>query len=104
MDTLVPNIKVNRKEQYCPNTLWSNNRFSLGFLKTMADIDRFPLKEYWELHKMFKQYNADGVKVFVLCDWCKSVLDSRKFILLLINKGEIKLYDLNNIEINDKRN
>ena len=90
---------MKNKEKYCPNALLFNDNFGIGELKTKEDVNDFPLKYFWNLDETFKEYKAQNKKVFILCDWNKSIQDSTKFVLMLLSEdGEQTCYDMNNLK------
>ena len=102
------NGQKNNKEAYCPNPIFNNGTVSIGEFKTIEDAMNFPMQEIWCINRTqdnkFNSYVSQGCRLLIICDWCKSIQDSQKFVVALISKsGKITYWDLNDLPINTRQ-
>lgn len=89
-----------KRSTYCPNEFITRDDVSVGEFKTMDDVLNFPLKEIWDINRTksnkFKQYQSKGIRMYIICNWNKSIQDPTKFILKMQYKsGRVKYIDMN---------
>lgn len=89
---------------YCPNEFYNKDNVSVGEFKTIEEMMNFPIKDIWDINRTksnkFNLYRSNGMRFFILCNWCKKMRDPKKYILIMKYKsGKIKCLDTNNNEI-----
>ena len=95
----------NSKSKWCPNVFFENDNISIGEFKTLDDAMAFPIPDKWCVNRTvgdnkFEKYMALNVRVLIICDWSKSIQDSRKFVIALVYPdGQTIYYDFNDIQI-----
>lgn len=95
------------QERYCPNVFFDNGSISIGEFKTLDEAMNFPIQEIWCINRTednkYNSYRNQGARVLIICEWSKSIQDSRKFVVALVfNDGAIKYFDLNDLPIDAK--
>ena len=95
------------QERYCPNVFFDNGSISIGEFKTLDEAMNFPIQEIWCIDRTednkYNSYRNQGTRVLIICEWSKSIQDSRKFVVALVfNDGTIKYLDLNDLPIDAK--
>lgn len=95
----------NNKYKWCPNVIFEKGNVSIGEFKTLDDAMAFPIPDVWCVNRTvgdnkFEKYMALNVRVLIICDWSKSIQDSRKFVIALVYPdGQTIYFDFNDIQI-----
>lgn len=99
------NQNENDKSKWCPNVIFEKGNISIGEFKTLDDAMAFPISDVWCVNRTvgdnkFEKYMALSVRVLIICDWSKSIQDSRKFVIALVYPdGQTIYFDFNDIQI-----
>ena len=99
------NQNDNSKSKWCPNVFFEKGNVSIGEFKTLDDAMGFPIPDKWCVNRTvgdnkFEKYMALNVRVLIICDWSKSIQDSRKFVIALVYPdGQTIYFDFNDIQI-----
>ena len=99
------NQNDNSKSKWCPNVFFEKGSISIGEFKTLDDAMGFPIPDKWCVNRTvgdnkFEKYMALNVRVLIICDWSKSIQDSRKFVIALVYPdGQTIYFDFNDIQI-----
>lgn len=99
------NQNDNSKSKWCPNVFFEKGSISIGEFKTLDDALGFPIPDKWCVNRTvgdnkFEKYMALNVRVLIICDWSKSIQDSRKFVIALVYPdGQTIYFDFNDIQI-----
>ena len=95
----------NSKSKWCPNVIFEKGNISIGEFKTLDDAMAFPIPDVWCVNRTvgdnkFEKFMALNVRVLIICDWSKSIQDSRKFVIALVYPdGQTIYFDFNDIQI-----
>ena len=99
------NQNDNSKSKWCPNVIFEKGNISIGEFKTLDEAMSFPIPDKWCVNRTvgdnkFEKFMVLNVRVLIICDWSKSIQDSRKFVIALVYPdGQTIYYDFNNIQI-----
>ena len=99
------NQNDNSKSKWCPNVIFEKGNISIGEFKTLDEAMSFPIPDKWCVNRTvgdnkFEKYMALNVRVLIICDWSKSIQDSRKFVIALVYPdGQTIYFDFNDIQI-----
>lgn len=99
------NQNDNSKSKWCPNVFFEKGSISIGEFKTLDVAMGFPIPDKWCVNRTvgdnkFEKYMALNVRVLIICDWSKSIQDSRKFVIALVYPdGQTIYFDFNDIQI-----
>lgn len=99
------NQNDNSKSKWCPNVFFEKRSISIGEFKTLDDAMGFPIPDKWCVNRTvgdnkFEKFMALNVRVLIICDWSKSIQDSRKFVIALVYPdGQTIYFDFNDIQI-----